>query len=50
MRGEYDDELEWPFEGSITVDLCYLQEDKGHHSKSLLLIDVRVLMEGLLPV
>ena len=27
-----DDELEWPFEGSITVDLLNQQEDKGHHS------------------
>ena len=36
MRGEYDDELEWPFEGSITVDLLNQQEDKGHHSRKLI--------------
>ena len=36
MRGGYDDELEWPFEGSITVDLLNQQEDKGHHSRKLI--------------
>ena len=34
IRGEYDDELEWPFEGSITVDLLNQKEDKRHCSKT----------------
>ena len=37
MRGEYDDELEWPFEGSITVDLLNQKEDKGHCSETFYL-------------
>ena len=32
MRGEYDDELEWPFEGDIRVELLNWREDKNHHS------------------
>ena len=34
MRGEHDDELEWPFEGSTTVELINQREDKGHYSKT----------------
>ena len=30
MRGEYDDQLKWPFEGDV-VELCNWKEDKGHH-------------------
>ena len=33
MRGDYDSELEWPFEGAVTVELCNWREDKNHHSK-----------------
>ena len=33
MRGEHDDELEWPFEGSTTVELLNQRKDKGHHLK-----------------
>ena len=32
MRGEYDNELEWPFEGEIRVELLNWREDKNHHS------------------
>ena len=32
MRGEYDNELEWPFEGDIRVELLNWREDKNHHS------------------
>ena len=32
MRGEYDNELEWPFEGRITIELLNWREDKNHHS------------------
>ena len=32
MRGEYDNELEWPFEGDLRVELLNWREDKNHHS------------------
>ena len=35
MRGECDDKLEWPFEGSFTVNLLNQKEDKNHCSKIL---------------
>ena len=31
MRGEYDDQLKWPFEGDVVVELCNWKEDKEHH-------------------
>ena len=31
MRGEYDDELEWPFEGDIRVELLNWRADKNHY-------------------
>ena len=30
MRGEYDSELEWPFEGAVSVQLCNWREEKNH--------------------
>lgn len=36
MRGENDEHLEWPFSGSVTVELLNQLEDKNHHSKSIL--------------
>ena len=35
MRGEYDNELEWPFEGDIRVELLNWREDKNHHSYAI---------------
>ena len=35
MRGEYDNELEWPFEGDVRVELLNWREDKNHHSKTI---------------
>ena len=35
MEGEHDDELEWPFEGSTTVELLNQRDDKAHYSKTL---------------
>ena len=35
MRGEYDNELEWPFEGLIRVELLNWREDKNHCSKTI---------------
>ena len=31
MKGEYDEYLEWPFQGSFSVQLLNHIEDKGHH-------------------
>ena len=33
IRGKFDNELEWPFEGDIRVELLNWREDKNHHSK-----------------
>ena len=32
MRGEYDNELEWPFEKDVRIELLNWREDKNHHS------------------
>lgn len=32
MRGEYDNELEWPIEGSITVQLVNTEQVSGHRT------------------
>ena len=34
MRGEYDDQLKWPFEGDVVVELRKWKEDKRHHEDS----------------
>ena len=31
MPGEYDDTLEWPFQGEVTVELLNQLEDKNHY-------------------
>ena len=35
MRGENDRELQWPFEGDVTVELLNWEVDKHHHSKTI---------------
>ena len=35
MRGEYDNELEWPFEGDIRVELLNWRADNNHHSDTI---------------
>ena len=35
MRGEYDNELEWPFGGDIRVELLNWKEDKNHYSGTI---------------
>ena len=35
MRGEYDNEFEWPFEGDIRVELLNWRADKNHHSVTI---------------
>ncbi len=33
IKGKYDDRLNWPFEGDVTIELLNQLEDKNHHSK-----------------
>ena len=33
MPGEYDDTLEWPFQGEVTVELLNQLEDKNHYKR-----------------
>ena len=35
MSGEYDDILEWPFQGEVTVELLNQLEDMNHHKSSI---------------
>ena len=35
MRGKYDIELEWPFEGDIRFELLNWRADKNHHSVTI---------------
>ena len=35
MAGEYDDTLEWPFKGEVTVELLNQLEDKNHMKSTL---------------
>jgi hypothetical protein len=35
MSGEYDDILEWPFHGVVTIELLNQLEDENHHKKTL---------------
>ena len=35
MQGEYDDELEWPYSGTIDIHLVNQLQDQNHHKASL---------------
>ena len=35
LPGEYDDTLEWPFQGEVTVELLNQLEDRGHSKKTI---------------
>ena len=35
MRGEYDNDLEWPFESDIRLQLLNWNEDNNHHSNTI---------------
>ena len=39
MRGEYDDQLRWPFRGDVTIRLLNQRRDEGHWEKTLLFDD-----------
>ena len=34
MQGEFDDQLEWPFQGKITIKLVNQEEDRDHVTKT----------------
>ena len=35
MKGEFDDQLEWPFRGDITIQLLNQQGDPGHFTRTI---------------
>ena len=35
MRGDFDDDLRWPFEGAITIQLLNQLKDSNHHTQIL---------------
>ena len=35
MKGEYDDNLTWPFTGTVTIQLLNQLEDNNHHERQL---------------
>ena len=35
MKGEFDNQLEWPFRGDITIQLLNQQEDSGHYTRTI---------------
>ena len=36
MRGEFDDQLQWPFRGSVTIQLLNQRGGEGHHEHTVL--------------
>ena len=41
MRGEYDDQLKWPFRGDITIQVLNERRDGGHRELTLIPFDDR---------
>ena len=37
MKGQHDDRLQWPFTGTIIIELLNWLEDKGHYKMTLLI-------------
>ena len=35
MKGEHDDQLHWPFQGDVVLEVLNWQEDKGHYKKRI---------------
>ena len=35
MRGDFDDDLRWPFQGAITIQLLNQLEDRNHHTYTI---------------
>ena len=40
MKGQHDDRLQWPFTGTIIIELLNWLEDKGHYKKTLSIDDI----------
>ena len=39
MKGEFDDQLKWPFRGDVTVKLMNQKQDRGHHAGTVSFTD-----------
>ena len=39
MKGEFDDQLKWPFRGEVIVKLLNQKQDRGHHTGMVSLTD-----------
>ena len=35
MKGEYDNQLEWPFQGEFTIQLLSQNGDENHHTHTV---------------
>ena len=35
VKGEHDDQLQWPFEGDLIIELLNWRKNKGHHRKTV---------------
>ena len=38
MKGQHDDRLQWPFTGTIIIELLNWLEDKGHYKRTFSII------------
>ena len=43
MKGEHDDQLHWPFQGDVLLEILNWREDNGHYKKRIECIDVHQL-------
>ena len=50
MRGDYDNNLQWPFEGDIVVELLNWREDNQHYRGNMISLNKRNDPDGRLPV
>ena len=46
MKGEYDDDLKWPFRGDITIQLLNQMRDDDHHHTRILSITDKLNLGG----
>ena len=35
MQGDFDDDLQWPFQGAITIHLLNQLGDSNHHTRAI---------------
>ena len=48
MRGEHDDHLQWPFTGTVTIELLNQLEDGNHHSMQVKLSSKNIASQRVL--